>query len=1088
MEFVNIKTVQDTIPIVLIDYSYSTISVVNIYNNDINILKYEIMIAQKYFESVGIDEIYLMFWNSSVNIYSPNSIKVSTLDKIDIKPNGGTSLAPVLKSIPNNWKMNKSTIDLFIFTDGEICDGNEITEPLNELFKLNVKIQIITVEDNNNNYLLDNCNAGNTIYEIIRNNNLMSRVKKFSSYNTFHVSEPFISFNNPDVGPECAPFREKCFEIHKTYKFVNYIENIIDDLESTQEILKLAHDLTLTIFHIIKSKSLPIKTQIINMFSDLFSNKNRSVYKEVRKLFLDEIDNHSKGQSTTFQGYKSSREKVFETVQLSLFSNVKNSISSSYSSNYVSMIVNLQNNENCIIVGNNTSVGENLTLSDKIYNNSSLKIGKYHIPMLPCTINLDFDIHDQCIRQWIRAVYGKKYKLNPASDIIHYIFLADSFRILLSPISSEIKNAYEKLLLVMLNRKRFGTDIIEYDYLLNNPPSPLSSYDEEKIIIMFNNAIVHSKVSNVRPMTWWYGLIKCFNDKVLEKAQYPYCIEDMKKDSLDNNIIIDDNTVLEYIRNNTQLVQEFKYINNKQSWEYYCYISLDSTKLTGGYTVPPHHIGKKYICSPKFMLSPESYEFLNKNEYIGCPICHKDIKSNEFIFIEPEKEYLEKNNFDNLSEILIDEPFCNISLFENVIIDKSMYDIETEKDNILKTIDDCNFECNSFNIQSPYLQDPIGSRTIEIKTQIEFNNMVLIRYPFLTQLNWEGVCLAGGFCRSILLRQKFKDLDFFFYGQNYEINFRRFLREILDIIKKENDKIKFLFMYKHQFNVFEVICIHDPNNFFTDDYTLDNFDHYDFKSLHRYDKYTVIEPETGKIFRQKNKQMYEMKDTTYDDIDNRDFSNYFEDGDISGVRMKHRLQFVLTKNKNIGDLLSSFDMYPCRVVWDGMTTWLTEKSEFAYKYMINIINENNNLQDYRISKYFTYGFSIVLPELDLREILVNKKEQIIIGDLKFKINLINGNKIIVEHNSHLTEKIDSIIKLETKNLKNGKVLYKSSMFCSLVAILRYVKINDISYKITSDIIIPDINGLLNFEEKDDIIRFIDKIEHDKEKKVIINIY
>ena len=62
------------------------------------------------------------------------------------------------------------------------------------------------------------------------------------------------------------------------------------------------------------------------------------------------------------------------------------------------------------------------------------------------------------------------------------------------------------------------------------------------------------------------------------------------------------------------------------------------------------------------------------------------------------------------------------------------------------------------------------------------------------------------------------------------------------------------------------------------------------------------------------------------------------------------------------------------------------------------------------------------------------------------------------------------------------------MFCSLVAILRYVKINDISYKITSDIIIPDINGLLNFEEKDDIIRFIDKIEHDKEKKVIINIY
>lgn len=371
--------------------------------------------------------------------------------------------------------------------------------------------------------------------------------------------------------------------------------------------------------------------------------------------------------------------------------------------------------------------------------------------------------------------------------------------------------------------------------------------------------------------------------------------------------------------------------------------------------------------------------------------------------------------------------------------------------------------------------------TIEIRNQTEFNKTVLSRYPFLSDLDYTGVCLAGGFCRSIALRQRVKDLDFFFYGKNHNINFNRFLKQILKVIKESNDKIKFLMMYKHQFNVFEVICVNDPNNFFTEDYKLDNFKQYDFKSIHRFDKYTIIDPESGKVYKKKNKYSLEKEDTTMKNIENKDFTNYFEDGDVTGIRMKYRLQFILTENNSISDLFKSFDLYPCRVAWDGVKTWFTTKSMFAYKYMVNVVNKNHysDLFDSRLSKYFTYGFSIVLPELDIDKIKYKKVFKIS-KDLTFNINLVNDKQILVEHNSHITNKLESIDLLEQKNKDKGKALYKSALFCSLVSLLRYVKINDISYLFTKDIIIPDDNNQMKFAEKEEIIKFIPKIETRKE--------
>ena len=162
-----------------------------------------------------------------------------------------------------------------------------------------------------------------------------------------------------------------------------------------------------------------------------------------------------------------------------------------------------------------------------------------------------------------------------------------------------------------------------------------------------------------------------------------------------------------------------------------------------------------------------------------------------------------------------------------------------------------------------------------------------------------------------------------------------------------------------------------------------------------------------------------------DNIESIDFSNYFEDGDVTGVRMKYRFQFILTRNNDIPHIFSNFDLYPSRVAWDGKTTWFTSKSEQAYKYMCNIVNENcySPLYEHRLLKYFTYGFSIVLPELNIKTI-ENKHSLKISDNFMFNINYVNKNQILVEHNSHIADKLSSI---EFSNKKAATNTYQIAL-------------------------------------------------------------
>jgi hypothetical protein len=1173
----------DKKPIILIDNSGSTSG---------NVLENEVKVAHQISKENEFEELYLSFWNNKVRSLDNNHQAISreqlktVLYDFKIRGEGTTQLTPMLKSVPDKWYEGKQSTDVYIITDGQIMDRGELNPEIKKLVDKNCTIYIVTVNNGRSNYVDNNCNAGGSIYQRFQHANLTGFIRRFTCYNDFHTikSGPFIMLDNPHVPDGYAPFRNKVFKLTETNNFVNYLETLLESEYKDapeNEILKLSHELTLTLHYLLKNKSTFIKRDIINMFCELFAET--SVYNQIKSNLIQEVDNHKKGKATTFQQYRNNREKVFETAQIALYQNVRDSTVNGYSSHYISLPVYDKTGKLYVIKAPTEEVIESIHISDKCYQQAGIKSGKCVVPMLPMNVVLDHNHHDQCVRQWIRTNYSKKHNINAAADIILYMFLVDALKVQLSNVNPDIKNAYQKLSYLMLDRKRFGTKTTEYKHLFNyNSPAPVIG-DQNKIVELLEKCAKYSGM-DIKPFTLWFGITSMVQ---LAEKQFGYCLDDLrgdgalsfvettfsKKHVLETDEEISDNASdsddsddsddsAEYVKPKQKYVKEKDGENDKEeikmvdvytisenkindflkaklsedsknvihqylinddsyglNYEFTCFITLEETNETGGYAINPHHASKNITCKPRYVMTEETYKHFCESERVICPICYSNLTTSEFIPIPSEEEY---------NKILTDKSKKKIVSVNEEMYDQSHHEVanlEVLEDYTLNELDNYDFSTHSYELNVPNIQDSLGTRRMEIQTQKEFNESVFKRFPFLEKIDMKGnnCVLAGGFCRSILLKQKLKDLDFFFHGDNHFQHFRTVLNQTLVALKEQQPDCKFLMMFKPMFNVFEVVSVTDPTDFIHEDYILDNFKQYQFKSLHRFDKFSIIDPINGKIYRKKgyrtqdvtteakerfaelkkleeegklegmDKEEYEKRFVTVKDLESMDYSNYFEDNDATGIRMNYRVQFILSKYAEPADIFRSFDMYPCMVLFNGEKTLFTKDAQLAYKYMVNIVNEKkySELFAHRLGKYFNYGFKIAVPELDLDK--TKKKNYLSFEkDLSFKIVDTHNNVITIEHNSHIKDKLNSVVAIEKKNIQNGDALYKSSLFCSLISILRYVKINEVNYIFTRDIMLPsEENGTMKFRESEVKVDFIEKInsridDHDFYKENRIN--
>lgn len=72
--------------------------------------------------------------------------------------------------------------------------------------------------------------------------------------------EPFISFDNPEDIEGFTPFQGEYYNVEEQKdELVDKVEEAIKTCETKEDIIKLAHDLSLTIHHIVKDK--PVEEQ-----------------------------------------------------------------------------------------------------------------------------------------------------------------------------------------------------------------------------------------------------------------------------------------------------------------------------------------------------------------------------------------------------------------------------------------------------------------------------------------------------------------------------------------------------------------------------------------------------------------------------------------------------------------------------------------------------------------------------------------------------------------------------------------------------------------------------------------------------------
>lgn len=982
----------NSIPLILIDTSGST---GDRFKGEVSVRDYEFTVAGQICHKSGYSQAHLITWSTHAEIHE--NVSLENFDQIRTKTcsSGGTSLICGLDLLHGRFFDKDKLTEIIIITDGEIQDSiGVIVTKLSSLATNPVQIKIIAVEPNEKDYFNSNVSVGNHLYKIIRDGKLTRLVERFSIYNRHEVE--FINMSNPQVRIGYLPYAEKMFLVKDFNQFVQFIKDeikaLLSEKDNRSKMLKMIQNLAQTIYNYTKDKSYQNQLMIVDLFSNLL--RGTTFYSDMRSLLLSEVNNHMTGKISTFSELKKARYMKIENTIMDLMKDVRKSITMTPRDfNYSFSMADLEGVH--YIIKSYDKQLSSIRMGSSTYNGSSLNLENYQIPLM-----FDFDdLPNSSALQWMKLIYSNRLNVSISNEYLYYYLLCDAYLVK----ETEVASVYHKYVELALSDLKYGTEItiaqeIGKNNMINIPYGILQ------------DAIKYCGLT-IKPLTLYYLICRQYLIKYVCDASKPFVLDNLRK-FCEKDLLLDlKQETLDWVQVETQLD----------------HIHLLDVKIV--------------------VINREDTSFLKQHQYLAdvdCP-CRVGIRNDQGeICCElcgSLSEYLtiERNaHFDQLGRIRPEYLYDN-----NCHIHLGMLDGIPDDDggDDLLLLDRFDTKYTSFSLDNTMITDPISNSRLKITTQEEFIKFTDHKYPFLRDIKMDNIALCGGFVRSILLKQQMKDFDFFFYGlandQEYIERVKILATDLVHSLKKIDKEYKFAIFYKPLFNVIEMICYEDPKNHIKEDFTLDYFDQYKFKSMK---KYKCKE-------RPKDKKSIETK-------------YYFEDNDEHGVKMKYRFQLVMCKYATIMDIFRSFDMFPSMVAYDGHHVFFTKKSLTAYRYMINEINLHGgtDMAKQRASKYFKYGFALVFPPSTRnwqapeyqndysQEGMRYRGTNESIGPLKFKVRQVIGNVIYVNHNSNMEQLLERNLKLEKKAKKKGTALYTSSMFCSFIAVLRYVKINEINYR------------------------------------------
>lgn len=650
-------------------------SVKNPYGEQMKIFdKFELICQQ-----LPHQEYHLVFWNSNNSdlsfkdgimkfpfIVSPD--KLSTVFKIAREKITGNCLTmPHLGfEAIDDWLNDNYSTTIHFLTDGEIGWPDirrsnytamatmrklkqSLVDQINQITSKHRDVQLCIhavenkMADFGSTETLNN-SAGNDVYKLISDQQLTSMVSKFISYTINHPDGySHISKVKTPVG--FVPYGNQYFSVVDTNKFLGYIYNVINNHQDNEdELLKIVQNLSHTLNVLIMDKPYNIRSNMIKMFCDMFANTCIDAVM-INFLLTQSIESESRGSASLFAEYRANLKNLYQNADRLLHDNAKSALGITDHIMTLPLPLNPDSNNNdqsveeCMIISDH-HVPDQTALGFK---NGGIMLNDKLIPVLPADPQISGTISEQCLRQWVRALISKQYKVHVTADEIIYLVMMINLRIQFSfPTQPEICQAYRQLVTVMLRKKRLNSDTTE-----------LARIEEGHLPIPNNGKIENFNrymglvtrllgLNEFLPLKMWYYLCLA-HSQALADVQYVHAKE----------LLSEEKPKLEDLNLRPLLLWKLP-----TQLEYKCLITLNSTQESGGYRFLNHQNMMDHTCRPRQVLSVEGFEALLSDPNTSrCPICYTALTMDDFQAVGPpdpeENQFpFERLNTDQFKESL----------------------------------------------------------------------------------------------------------------------------------------------------------------------------------------------------------------------------------------------------------------------------------------------------------------------------------------------------------------------------------------------------------------------------------------------------
>lgn len=542
--------------------------------------------------------------------------------------------------------MTPNTMVYFV-TDGQINDGPAGNKDLyrrlltEAIRALRCPLTVIAVEAVARTYdsaEAVNRAAGGDIYQLVQHERLSNRITRFVSYNP--VNQPVngqrtvatVQISRVTTPGGHLPYGDQFFSEARMDDFMAFIAGELRAVPADPEPadptkltpsqlhqLAIAQKLSFTLEAMTRDKpgrliarhrSLQMMCeQTVRTFAAMFDRLDQGI---AYTILTRAIERERSGQADVYAAYRDNLKALFARATDALHTHVGTAIG--MRDDFISMPMS-----NRVLTGSARAAYTSVTIHNEAYPHSGFNASTPVFPMLTAESRLSV-LQDQCLRQWLRAVYGAVYGVHYSSDEIIYLVLCDMYKVCSCPdvrIEDRIKVAFRLLAECMLRKKRLNSINTEKDVLLTGSLPTANSGKHEDFLTFLRNAARKTGI-DMPPMKLWYQICIAL-DQQLAVAQRAHC---------DTN----DVDVVPHI--------DVDVVPVGASYEYECYVSLDDLAASGGWIVSSHQSRFSGICAPSLMLSDASHDAIVGTPQSICPACREYIAPNGYLRLGPKVPFV----------------------------------------------------------------------------------------------------------------------------------------------------------------------------------------------------------------------------------------------------------------------------------------------------------------------------------------------------------------------------------------------------------------------------------------------------------------